>query len=122
MDWMLIGAIVLSATAGDVLVTKAMRVIGDLDQIRAARGLTGAAFTVLRSPFLLLGVVCMAVSFFTLLVALSRADLSLIGPASASLTFVTNAIAAKYLLHENVDRRRWAAAGFVCAGVALLAR
>ena len=122
VDWGLIGVIVCTATAGDVLVTKALRKIGDLDAVRAVRGLGGAVAAVVSSPYLMLGVGCMAISFFALLAALSRADLSLIGPASASLTFVTNAIAAKYFLKENVDRRRWAAAGFVCAGVALLVR
>jgi drug/metabolite transporter (DMT)-like permease len=122
VDWVLIGIIVCTATAGDVLVTKALRKLGDLDIIRAQRGLGGAIAAVISSPYLLLGVGCMAISFFSLLAALSRADLSLIGPASASLTFVTNAVAAKFFLRENVDRRRWAAAGFVCAGVALLVR
>jgi drug/metabolite transporter (DMT)-like permease len=42
------------------------------------------------------------------------------GPASAALTFVANAIAAKLFLHENVDRRRWIATIFVCGGVLLL--
>jgi drug/metabolite transporter (DMT)-like permease len=42
------------------------------------------------------------------------------GPASAALTFVSNAIAARFFLHENVDRRRWFATIFVCAGVLLL--
>jgi drug/metabolite transporter (DMT)-like permease len=42
-------------------------------------------------------------------------------PAAASLAFVTNAIAAKFFLHEDVDRRRWLAAVLVCFGVALLA-
>jgi drug/metabolite transporter (DMT)-like permease len=45
---------------------------------------------------------------------------SLIAPAAGSLTFVSNAVAARWLLHENVDRRRWLAAIFVCCGVALL--
>jgi drug/metabolite transporter (DMT)-like permease len=120
--WLLIAAIVLSATAGDVLVTSALRRIGDLDDIRAQRGLLGAISAVITSPWIIGGVCCMAVSFFSLLVALSRADLSLIGPASASLTFVTNAIAAKFFLKENVDRSRWLAAICVCCGVALLAR
>jgi drug/metabolite transporter (DMT)-like permease len=120
--WAIIGVIVLTATAGDVLVTTAMRRIGDLDEIRARRGLSGAVAAVTTSPFLLGGVACMAMSFFSLLLGLSWADLSLVGPASASLTFVTNAIAAKFFLHENVDGRRWTAAVFVCAGVALLAR
>lgn len=120
--WLMIAAIVLSATAGDVLVTAALRRIGDLDDIRARSGLGGAISAVVSSPWMIGGVCCMAVSFFSLLVALSRADLSLIGPASASLTFVTNAVAAKFFLKENVDRRRWFAAVCVCCGVALLAR
>jgi drug/metabolite transporter (DMT)-like permease len=69
-----------------------------------------------------LGVACMAVSFFSLLVALSWGDVSLVAPAAASLTFVTNALAARFFLQENVDRRRWIAAMFVGAGVALLAK
>ena len=63
----------------------------------------------------------MALSFFTLLFTLSRIDVSLAAPASASLTFLGNAVAAKLFLHENVDRRRWLAAICVCVGVVLLA-
>ena len=99
-----------------------MRRIGDLDDIRAHSGLTGAIRAVVASPLFLLGVTCMALSFFTLLFTLSRVDVSLAAPASASLTFIGNAAAAKLFLHENVDRRRWLAALFVCVGVALLAR
>ena len=114
-------AIVVTATAGDILTASAMRQIGDLDIIRARRGLSGAAAAVVTNGRFGLGVLCLALSFFSLLVAFSHRDLSLIGPAATSLTFVSNAIAAKIFLHENVDRRRWAAAIFVCIGVALLA-
>jgi drug/metabolite transporter (DMT)-like permease len=116
----MVAAIVVSATAGDVLIAAAMRRIGDLDEIRAARGLSGAIFAVLGSGRFLGGVGCMAISFFSLLFSLSHADVSLIAPAAGSLTFVSNAVAAKWILHENVDRRRWLAAVFVCCGVALL--
>ena len=58
---------------------------------------------------------------FALLFALNHLDLSLVAPASASLTLVTNAVAGKLFLHENVDRRRWTAALLVCIGVYLLA-
>jgi drug/metabolite transporter (DMT)-like permease len=116
----MIAAIVIAATAGDVLTASAMRQIGDLDEIRAKRGLSGAIATVVSNARFLGGVLCMAISFFSLLFALSNADLSLIAPASASLTFVSNAFAAKFFLKENVDRRRWTAAVFVCIGVALL--
>jgi drug/metabolite transporter (DMT)-like permease len=117
----MIAAIVLTATAGDILTASAMRQIGDLDRIRAKRGIPGAAVAVVTNGRFGLGVVCLALSFFSLLYAFSHRDLSLIGPAATSLTFVTNAVAARMFLRENVDRRRWTAAIFVCAGVALLA-
>jgi drug/metabolite transporter (DMT)-like permease len=119
-DAMMIAAIVIFATVGDVLIAAAMRSVGDLDEIRARRGMGGAIAAVLGSGRFVAGVFFMALSFFSLLFALSHADLSLVAPASASLTFVTNAVAAKIFLNENVDRRRWIAALFVCAGVALM--
>lgn len=118
---LMIGCIVMWATAGDVLIAASTRKIGDLDRIRAVSGIPGAAAAVLRSPRFGLGVVCMALSFFSMLFALSHGELTLIGPAAAALTFVTNAIAAKFFLGENVDRHRWLAAAFVCIGVVLLA-
>lgn len=117
----MIASVVITATAGDILTASAMRQIGDLDVIRARRGLLGAIAAVLSNARFGLGVVCLALSFFSLLFALSHRELSLIGPAATSLTFVTNAVAAKVFLKENVDRRRWTAALLVCAGVALLA-
>ncbi|HMF64597.1 MAG TPA: EamA family transporter [Edaphobacter sp.] len=120
--WTTIFAVVVTATAGDILIAGGMRKLGDLDDIRAHSGLMGAIKAVLSSTMFLLGICCMALSFFSLLFALSDADLSLIAPATASLTFITTAAAAKIFLKENVDKRRWLAALFVCAGVALLAR
>jgi multidrug transporter EmrE-like cation transporter len=117
----MIGSIVLTATAGDILTASAMRQIGDLDAIRARSGILGAAVAVVTNGRFGIGVVCLALSFFCLLFAFSHRDLSLIGPAATSLTFVTNALAARVFLKENVDRRRWTAAIFVCVGVALLA-
>jgi drug/metabolite transporter (DMT)-like permease len=120
--WSSIAIVVITSTAGDILLAYAMQKVGDLDEIRARRGLMGAIRAVLTNGWFLVGVACMAVSFFSLLVALSWGDVSLVAPAAASLTFVTNAVAAKFFLQENVDRRRWIAALFVGAGVALLAR
>ena len=117
----MVGSIVITATAGDILTASAMRQVGDLDVIRARSGILGAAWAVVSNGRFGVGVLCLALSFFSLLYAFSHRDLSLIGPAATSLTFVTNAVAAKVFLHENVDRRRWTAALFVCAGVALLA-
>ncbi len=120
--WTTIATVAATAIAGDVLTAGAMRRIGDLDDIRAQSGLLGAIKAVIGSGMFLLGVLSMALSFFTLLFTLSNVDVSLAAPASASLTFIGNAAAAKLFLKENVDRRRWVAAIFVCIGVALLTR
>lgn len=122
LTWTTIIAIAATAVAGDVLTAAAMRQVGDLDLIRARSGLFGAVRAVISSSLFLLGLGSMALSFFTLLFTLSRIDVSLAAPASASLTFLGNAVAAKLFLHEDVDRRRWLAAICVCVGVILLAK
>jgi drug/metabolite transporter (DMT)-like permease len=98
-----------------------MKSIGDLDEIRAKAGMKGAIRAVVTSPLFFAGVFFLALAFFALLFALNHMDLSFVAPASASLTLVTNAIAGKFFLHENVDRRRWASALLVCLGVYFLA-
>jgi drug/metabolite transporter (DMT)-like permease len=120
--WVTIVTVAATAVAGDVLTAGAMRRIGDLDQIKAQSGLGGAIRAVVSSPMFLGGVTMMAVSFFALLFTLSNVEVSLAAPASASLTFMGNAFAARIFLKENVDHRRWLAAVFVCAGVFLLSR
>ena len=117
----MIAAVVLTSTTGEVLTAAAMKSIGDLDVIRAHSGLKGAIRAVLTSPLFFVGVFFLALAFFSLLFALNHLYLSLVGPASASLTLVTNAVAGKIFLKENVDRRRWASAVLVCIGVYLLA-
>jgi drug/metabolite transporter (DMT)-like permease len=117
----MIAAIVLLSTTGEVLTAAAMKSIGDLDEIRARAGMKGAIRAVVTCPLFFVGVTFLALAFFSLLFALNHLNLSLVAPASASLTLVTNAIAAKLFLHENVDRRRWSAALLVCVGVYLLA-
>jgi len=117
----MIAMIVLTSTTGEVLTAAAMKSIGDLDVIRAHSGLKGAIRAVLTSPLFFAGVFFLALAFFSLLFALNHLNLSLVGPASASLTLVTNAVAGKIFLKENVDRRRWTAAVLVCVGVYLLA-
>src|SRR6202789_101252 len=117
----MIAAVVLTSTTGEVLTAAAMKSIGDLDEIRAHSGMKGAIRAVLTSPLFFVGVSFLALAFFALLLALNHLNLSLVAPASASLTLVTNAIAGKFFLKENVDRRRWTAAVLVCIGVYFLA-
>ena len=120
--WICIACTVCFAATGDVLIALAMRRIGDLGILRRQHGFLAVLARVLSSGALFGGIFFMALAFFSNLVGLSWADLSLMGPASAALTFATNAVGAKFFLHENVDRRRWFATLFVCGGVLLLTR
>jgi len=120
--WVAIATLVMASSTGDVLLSAAMKRIGDLDEIRSTKGLFAVIGRVTREKLFLLGLICLIFSFFCLLTALSWGDASLVAPASASLTYISSAILAKVFLHENVDRRRWLSAALVCVGVLLLVK
>ncbi len=119
--WAAIGTIALAATTGDVLLAHAMKRVGDVGELWKRRGVLAVLGRVLTTPTFALGLMAMTVAFFSLLFGLSNGNLSLVVPASASLTFVGNAIAARIFLHERVGRRRWVAALLVACGVVLMA-
>jgi drug/metabolite transporter (DMT)-like permease len=119
--WGAIAVIVLTSTAGDVLLSRGMKQVGDVGELTRRIGVLAVLARVLKNPNFLLGVLAMATAFYSLLFGLSWGDLSLVVPASTSLTFITNAVAARIFLHERVDQRRWIAALLVAGGVVLLA-
>lgn len=112
MNWLLVGIIVASTAAGDVLQSLEMK--------RHAEATVGRTVSILGRPRMIFGVVCMAISFFAFMVLLSVADMSFAVPATAA-SFVIETLLAKYFLRERVDGRRWAGALLVAFGVALLA-
>ena len=120
--WSVILFVSVLAVIGEVMIASGMSQLGDLDDIRAEHGLGGAIGAVLTNARFVTGALCMALNFFSMLFALSIANLSLAGPAIAALTYVGNAVAAKFFLRERVDRRRWLATVCVVVGVILLAR
>jgi drug/metabolite transporter (DMT)-like permease len=119
--WASIVAVALASVVGDVLLSRAMRQVGDVNELWRRSGSWAVVRRTLGNPNFFAGLLAMAVSFFSLMFSLSWGDVSLVGPGAASLTFIGNAFAAKLFLHERVDRRRWTAAVLVAAGVALLA-
>jgi len=119
--WVAIVVITLAATTGDVLLAYSMKRVGHVADLWRSHGLHAVLRRILSIPTFFLGVLAMAVAFYSLLFGLSWGNLSLVVPASASLTFVANAVAARIFLHERVGRRRWIAALLVAAGVALMA-
>lgn len=119
--WAGILVVVFFSVVGDVLMSRAMKQVGDVHENWRRSGLWAVVGRVLSNSNFFLGIAAMAVAFFSLLFALSWGDVSLVAPAAASLTFIGNAFAAKIFLHEKVDQRRWIAAVLVAGGVALLA-
>jgi drug/metabolite transporter (DMT)-like permease len=119
--WCGILLVVSFSVVGDVTMSRAMKQVGDLHALRQRFGIGTVVCRIFSSPTFFVAVAAMALSFFSLLFSLSWGDVSLVGPAAASLTFIGNAFAAKLFLREKVDRRRWMAALLVAGGVALLA-
>ncbi len=122
VDFIFILLLVALNTAGDLLMARAMRKVGDVDELRRRSGILGVVRSVLTRPSFYSALTCMALGFFSLLAALSRIDLSIVIPATSSLNFLTNLLGAKFFLKEHLDRRRWIAGVVVMCGVTLLAR
>ncbi len=110
--------VVFSNAAGDVFLTRGMKQIGDVSALNRFEILR-ATKQILGNLNFILGVICLAVSFFSFLTVLSWADLSFVVPATA-IVYVVTVLGAKFILREQIDRMRWAGTIFVCLGVALI--
>ena len=119
--WTGILLVTLASVVGDVLIARAMKQVGDVHHLWRSAGVWTVVGRVLKNRLFFLGLFAMAAAFFSLLFALSWGDVSLVVPATSSLSFIGTTFAAKLFLHEKVDHRRWIAALLVASGVALLA-
>lgn len=115
---LLIALVVLGGSVGDVLITKGMKQIGEISTLHAGR-LLGVAGRAITNRYFLIGLLFMAVSYFSFLGALRLSDLSLVLPAT-SISFVITTIGARLFLKERISAIRWAGILLVCIGVALI--
>jgi len=113
----LILALVVEAV-GVVFLSKGLKQIGEVQTVSAreigriiAKGATNAS--------VLFGVALEAAFFGALLYLLSQRDVSLIWPLT-SLGFVITAIAAKFVLKEEVSALRWAGVALIVFGATLV--
>lgn len=118
--WLIILGLVALNSAGDMSTAKAMRRVGDFSELRRKSGIFGVIRGILTEPWFFIGLLMMTLSFFALLAALSLIDLSIVVPASASMTFLLNLLGAKFILKEHVNRRRWLSGMLVLGGILLL--
>lgn len=106
---------VIASTAGDLLIAKGMRKVGEVSWL-GWRGTLRLVIKIATRPEILAAIACMTIFFFTWLALLSRADLSLILPMTA-LTYILNGLAAKPVLGEVVSPQRWAGIMIITIGV-----
>jgi len=118
--WLMVLVLVGLNSAGDMSTAKAMRRVGDFSELQRRVGIFGVVRAVLTEPWFFIGLLAMALSFFAMLAALSLIELSVVIPASASMTFLLNLFGAKFILKEHVSRRRWLSGILVLGGIVLL--
>jgi drug/metabolite transporter (DMT)-like permease len=119
MKWLLIALVVIPGTIADLLNTMGMKSIGEVCDFRPYAILRLIA-SLARNPYVAVGVLAMAISFFSLMALLSIADLSFAVPATAS-SYILETALAKYILKEQIGWRRWVGAWLVGCGVLLVA-
>jgi len=119
IQWLLVGLIVASTTAGDILQSLEMKRHGAIEDF-APGGIWAKLIDFAKRPFLIWAVFFMAVSFFSFMLLLSIADLSFAVPATAA-SYVVETVLAKIILREHINYIRWAGTLLVAGGVMLLA-
>lgn len=115
---LLIALVVLGGSAGDLFITKGMKQLGEISTLNF-RELLRTARRAITNRHFLVGVLFMALSYFSFLGALRLAELSLVLPAT-SISFVITTIGARLFLKETITPSRWAGILLVCIGVALI--
>jgi drug/metabolite transporter (DMT)-like permease len=110
--------IVVCGTAGELCVTRAMKVIGEVKEF-APGALIRVAIRASQVPWMWLGIGLMAVAFFSLLGALAVENVSFVVPVTA-LSYAAGAFGGQVFLGERVSRGRWLGVSLVCIGVTLV--
>jgi uncharacterized membrane protein len=103
---------------GVVFLSKGLKQIGEVQTI-SAREIGRIVAKGAANGSILLGVALEAAFFGALLYLLSQRDVSLIWPLT-SLGFVITALAAKFILREEVAATRWAGIVLIVIGAALV--
>jgi len=115
---LLLISVTLSAV-GQLLLKAGMNHIGHFDF--TAANFLPISLKVLSNSAIMTGLALYLISLVMWLMILSRAEVSLVYPM-ISIGYVVNAIAAYYLLNENLSPTRLIAIGVIIAGVMLLSR
>jgi uncharacterized membrane protein len=106
------------STGGEIAMTYGMKQVGE-PQGFSPKALLLFIGKAVQSGWVWFALPLLAASFYSLLVLLSWAPLSVVIPASA-FNYVVGTFGAKYLLREQVSPKRWMGVIMVCIGVSLV--
>jgi len=113
----LIFALIVEAV-GVVFLSRGLKHIGEVQSI-SAREIGRIIAKGATNPSILFGVALEAAFFSALLYLLSQRDVSLIWPLT-SLGFVITALAARFILKEEVSALRWVGVALIVLGASLV--
>jgi drug/metabolite transporter (DMT)-like permease len=115
--YLILLAVMLTASVGDTLLSHGMSQIGPVDIQHLDR-----LWHALLNPFVASGIILLIGFFASYMTALSWADLTFVMPATA-FGYVVVALLSRFWLHEHLSIYRWAgiilivcAVGFVAGG------
>ena len=103
---------------GVVFLSKGLKQIGEVQTV-SAREISRIIAKGATNGSILLGIALEAAFFGALLYLLSQRDVSLIWPLTA-LGFVITALAAKFILNEQITATRWAGVALIVIGASLV--
>ncbi|MCL4492368.1 MAG: DMT family transporter [Nitrospirae bacterium] len=109
----------LCAAIGEALLSYGMKRTGEIRLEEPSQWLD-LVLSVVRSPYVFIGVVFLGIFFFFYLAALSWADLSFVMPLTA-LSYIFAAALAKFVLKEDVSWYRWVGTVIIAVGIVFVA-
>jgi drug/metabolite transporter (DMT)-like permease len=118
LEFLLLLLIVVAGTGGELCVSRAMKVIGEVQDFRPA-ALVRFVFRAMRVGWMWIGISMMTLAFFSLLAMLSIENVSFVVPVTA-LSYAAGAVGAMLFLHERISLQRWLGVLIVCVGVTLV--
>lgn len=110
--------VVVIGTGGELCVTRAMKVVGEVHDFRPA-ALIRFVLRAMRVGWMWIGIGMMTLAFFSLLAMLSIENVSFVVPVTA-LSYAAGAVGALLFLHERISKQRWLGVLIVCVGVTLV--
>ncbi len=117
ITWTWVVFTVFSSSCGDILCAKGMSEGAELEDF-GPKGIGHTLRYIVTRRLVILGWLCYAVSFFSLMGLFSVAELTVAVPATA-LSFVIDTLGAFFVLHEHIPWKRWIGVLCVSAGVLL---